>query len=298
MRIGFIGVGNMGHPMAANLIKAGHQLTVTDLRKEAAADLLEAGATWADTPKAAATGAELTMMSLPMPKDVEGVVLGAGGVLEGSAPGSTIIDLSTNSPIVVRDLAAKVAEKGVKFLDAPVSGGVRGARDATLAVMVGGDADDFAACKPVLDAIGKNVFHAGPVGNGNVAKLINNQLAFISMMGLTEALVCGAKAGIDPVLLRDIVRAGSGGSFVWDGGARAILKDRLAPSFSLNLAGKDIGLAQDLANEIGVPMPMGKAAHDLIIGYRDNGFAEEDVLATVKAVEERSGQVVRGMWHD
>jgi 3-hydroxyisobutyrate dehydrogenase len=298
MKLGFVGVGNMGHPMAANLIMAGHQVRVNDLRREAADDLVEAGAQWVDTPKAAAEGADATFMSLPKPPDVEGVVLGAGGVLAGSAKGSTIIDLSTNSPRVVRELCAKAAEQGVGFLDAPVSGGVRGARDATLAVMVGGEAELYERFKPVLDAIGANVFHTGSIGNGNVAKLINNQLAFISMMGLTEALVLGAKAGLDPVLMRDIIRAGSGSSFVWDGGARAILRDRLAPSFTTTLASKDIGLAQELAAELGVPVPMGKVAHDLIVGYRDNGYAEEDVLATVKSVEEQAGFQVRGLWHD
>ncbi len=298
MKLGFIGVGNMGNPMAANLIKAGHQLTVHDLRQESAADLLEAGATWADTPAGAATGQDATLLSLPAPPDVKEVVLGAGGVLAASAAGSTIIDLSTNSPIVVRELSAAAADKGVAFLDAPVSGGVRGARDGTLAVMVGGEAEVFEQFKQAFDAIGANVFHVGPVGAGNVAKLVNNQLAFISMMGLTEALVLGAKAGIDPMVLRDVVRAGSGNSFVWDGGARAILRDRLAPSFNLNLATKDIGLAQDLAHAVGVPTPMGKRAQELLVGYRDNGYALEDVLATVKAIEEQADYQVRGSWHD
>lgn len=298
MKLGFVGVGNMGNPMAANMIKAGHQLTVHDLSKDSAANLLEAGAAWADTPAAAASGQDACFLSLPAPPDVKDVVLGAGGVLDATASGGAIVDLSTNSPILVRELCATAAEKGVGFLDAPVSGGVRGARDGTLAVMVGGDAELFERFKPAFDAIGGNVFHVGPIGAGNVAKLVNNQCAFIHMMGLTEALVLGAKAGIDPVVLRDVVRASSGGAFVWDGGARAILKDRLAPSFNLNLATKDIGLAQDLADAIGAPAPMGKRAQELLVSYRDNGYALEDVLATVKAIEEQAGYQVRGTWHD
>jgi 3-hydroxyisobutyrate dehydrogenase len=298
MKLGFIGVGNMGNPMAVNLIKAGHQLTVHDLRQESTANLVEAGASWADTPAAASTGQDATFLSLPAPPDVRDVVLGAGGVLAASAPGAAIVDLSTNSPILVRELASAAAEKEVGFLDAPVSGGVRGARDGTLAVMVGGEAELFERLKPAFEAIGANVFHVGPIGAGNVAKLVNNQCAFISMMGLTEALVLGAKAGIDPMVLRDVVRASSGNSFVWDGGARAILRDRLAPSFNLNLATKDIGLAQDLADTIGAPAPMGKRAQELLVGYRDNGYALEDVLATVKAIEEEAGFQVRGTWHD
>lgn len=298
MKLGFIGVGNMGNPMATNLIKAGHQLTVHDLHQDSAASLLEAGATWADTPAGAAAGQDATFLSLPAPPDVKDVVLGAGGVLAATAAGGTIIDLSTNSPLLVRELSVAAAEKGVGFLDAPVSGGVRGARDGTLAVMVGGDAELFERFRPAFDAIGGNVFNVGPVGAGNVAKLVNNQCAFIHMMALTEALVLGAKAGIDPVVLRDVVQTSSGGAFVWNGGAKAILKDRLAPSFNLNLATKDIGLAQDLANEIGAPAPMGKAAQDLLVGYRENGYALEDVLATVKAIEEQAGHQVRGTWHD
>ncbi len=214
------------------------------------------------------------------------------------AAGSTIVDLSTNSPSMVRKLAERAEAKGVGFLDAPVSGGTRGARDATLAVMVGGDADLYARFEPVLKAIGPNVFNTGPVGTGNVAKLINNQLAFINMMAMNEALLMGAKAGIDLVMLRDIVRSSSGDSFPWAGGAQAVLKDRLPPRFTTTLACKDIGLAQELADETGVDSVLGRQTQQLLIGYRDNGFAQEDILATIKAVEEQAGHQVRGLWHD
>jgi 3-hydroxyisobutyrate dehydrogenase-like beta-hydroxyacid dehydrogenase len=298
MRVGFVGLGNMGHFMAANLQKAGHELTVNDLRPETAAELVENGATWADSLRSTASGAEAVFLSLPGPPDVEAVVSGEGGILDAMAAGSTIVDLSTNSPSMVRKLAEVAGAKGVGFLDAPVSGGTRGARDATLAVMVGGDAALFARFEPVLKAIGPNVFNTGPVGTGNVAKLINNQLAFINMMAMNEALVMGAKAGIDLVMLRDIVRASSGDSFPWAGGAQAVLKDRLPARFTTTLACKDIGLAQELAEETGVDSVLGRQTQQLLLGYRDNGFAQEDVLATIKAVEEQAGQQVRGLWHD
>jgi 3-hydroxyisobutyrate dehydrogenase-like beta-hydroxyacid dehydrogenase len=243
MRVGFVGLGNMGHFMAANLQKAGHELTVNDLRPETAAELVDNGATWADSPRSTASGAEAVFLSLPGPPDVETVVSGEDGILDAMAAGSTIVDLSTNSPSMVRKLAELAEAKGVGFLDAPVSGGTRGARDATLAVMVGGDADLYARFEPVLKAIGPNVFNTGPVGTGNVAKLINNQLAFINMMAMNEALLMGGKAGIDLVMLRDIVRSSSGDSFPWAGGAQAVLKDRLPPRFTTTLACKDIGLA-------------------------------------------------------
>jgi 3-hydroxyisobutyrate dehydrogenase-like beta-hydroxyacid dehydrogenase len=145
-----------------------------------------------------------------------------------------------------------------------------------------------------LAAIGDKVFHVGAVGTGNVAKLINNMLAFLGMMGTTEALVLGAKAGIDPVVLRDIVKAGSGASAMWDHASRLILKDRLAPAFTTALAAKDIELAVGLARDVGASVPLGERLQEILVGYRDGGFAAEDVLATVKALEEVAGIVVRG----
>jgi len=298
MKFGFIGVGNMGNPMALNLVKAGHSLLVHDIRREAAANLEEAGATWVNSPKEAATGVEATFLSLPMPADVERVVLAENGVLAGMRGGGTIIDMSTNSPTVVRGLAEKTKAKGVAFLDAPVSGGVRGARNATLAIMVGGDKAAYDKYEPVLKAVGANVFHCGDVGNGNVVKLVNNMLAFIHMMGAAEAVVLGAKAGVDPNILWQAVKASSGGSFVWESGTRAILRDRLAPTFTIDLASKDISLAAALAQEMDVPLKMGTAAKELILRYQANGYAKEDVLATVKELEKQTGTVVRGTWKE
>ena len=298
MKLAFVGLGNMGRYMATNLAKAGHDLTVNDLRREAADPVLEAGATWADSPMAAARGAEAVFLSLPGPKDVEEVVTAANGVLAGMSEGSTVIDLSTNSPSMVRKLCGVAAERKIGFLDSPVSGGTRGAREATLAVMVGGDAELYARFEPALKAIGPNVFHTGEIGTGNVAKLINNQLAFVNILAMEEALLMGAKAGIDLVLLRQIVQASSGDSFAWKGGAIAVLKDRLPPRFTTTLACKDIGLAQDLARETEVPTPFGHLAQELLEGYKANGYAQEDVIATIRDAEEKANIVIRGTWHD
>ncbi|MBI3796995.1 MAG: NAD(P)-dependent oxidoreductase [Deltaproteobacteria bacterium] len=298
MKFGFIGVGNMGNPMAFNLSKAGHSLLVHDIKREAAANLEEAGATWVNSPKEAATGVEATFLSLPMPADVERVVLAEDGVLAGMRSGGTIIDMSTNSPTVVRSLAEKTKAKGVTFLDAPVSGGVRGARNATLAIMVGGEKAVYDKYEPALKAIGSNVFHCGDVGTGNVVKLCNNMLAFIHMMGAAEALILGTKAGVDPNILWQAVKASSGGSFVWESGTRAILRDRLAPTFTIDLASKDISLAAALAKDFDVPLKMGTAALELIRNYQANGYAKEDVLATVKELEKQTGTVVRGTWRE
>jgi len=298
MKFGFIGVGNMGNPMALNLSKAGHSLLVHDIRREAAANLEEAGATWVNSAKEAATGVEATFLSLPMPADVERVVLAENGVLASMRSGGTIIDMSTNSPTVVRSLAEKTKAKGVTFLDAPVSGGVRGARNATLAIMVGGEKAVYDKYEPALKAIGSNVFHCGEVGTGNVVKLCNNMLAFIHMMGAAEAIILGTKAGVDPNILWQAVKASSGGSFVWESGTRAILRDRLAPTFTIDLASKDISLAAALAKDFDVPLKMGTAALELIRHYQANGYAKEDVLATVKELEKQTGTVVRGTWRE
>ena len=298
MRLGFIGVGNMGGPMAAHVVGAGHDVGVFDLRAESVDPLEEAGARRASSPADAADGAEAVLLSLPMPTDVEEVVAGNGGLLDALDSGTAILDLTTSSPSMSRQLAQTSSERGIAFLDAPVSGGVYGARKGTLAVMVGGPEDVFETYKPVLETFAAKVVLCGDVGAGNVVKVVNNMLAFIGMMGTTEALLLGAKAGVDPAVLREVVQASSGASFVWDSGTRAILRDRLRPSFTNTLAGKDIGLAGDLAAELDVPIPMGRQTQSLIESYRDNGFADEDVLATVKALEEQADFVVRGMSPD
>jgi 3-hydroxyisobutyrate dehydrogenase len=294
VRLGFIGVGNMGGPMAGHVVAAGHDVGVYDLRPESVAPLVEAGARQAASVADAADGAEAVLLSLPMPGDVEAVVTGDGGLFGALGSGTAILDLTTSSPSLSRELAGQGAERGISFLDAPVSGGVYGARKGTLAVMVGGPEDVFETFRPVLETFGAKVVRCGDVGAGNVVKLVNNMLAFINMMGVTEALLLGAKAGVDPMVLREVVQAGSGASFVWDSGTRAILRDRLAPSFTTTLACKDIGLAVELAHELGVPVPMGEHTQGLLVGYRDMDFAAEDVLATIKALEERAGFTVRG----
>ena len=293
-KIGFIGIGNMGGPMAANLAKPGRSMTVHDVRREAAADLLAAGAAWAATPAEVARASEVVFLSLPGPREGEAVVEGADGVFAGLAAGSAIVDLSTNSPTVVRRLAEEATKRSLGFLDAPVSGGIRGARKGTLAVMVGGDTGTFVRHRPLFESIGDKVFHVGDVGTGNVAKLVNNTLCFLNMLGTAEALVLGAKAGIDLGMLREVVKAGSGASLMWDWGSRAILDGRLPPTFTTTLAAKDIDLATTLAAELGVPFSLGDRVKELLVAYRDGGFATEDVLATVKSVEERAGIVVRG----
>lgn len=293
-RVGFIGLGAMGNPMASNLLAAGHRVVVTDLRPDSARGLLDGGASWAASPAEVAGASEVTFLSLPNPSDVEDVVCRGDGVLAGAPPGSTIIDLSTNSVTVVRSLAVLAAEQGVGFLDAPVSGGVVGARKGKLALMVGGDRDTFDRHRHLFDLLGDRVFHLGDVGAGSVAKLVNNMLFFHGLLGTLEALVLAGKAGVDLGALRDAVQASSGASFVWDYGTKAVIRDRLAPNFTVALAAKDADLAVALAEELGVPAPSGSHVRDLLAGYRDAGFAADDVLGIVKALEADAGVTVRG----
>ncbi len=298
MALGFIGTGHMGAPMAANLLADGHELVVYDLAPEATAPLEEAGAERAASVREVGERADTVFLSLPGPPEVEAVVEGEGGLLAALGAGKILVDLSTNSPRLVARLAAAAAERGVGFLDAPVSGGVRGARKATLAVMVGGERGTFEKCERLLRAIGSNVFYVGAAGTGNVAKLVNNMLAFTAMMANAEALALGAKAGVNPHTLWEIVRASSGNSFTWENGGRAILRDRLAPTFTTRLACKDIGLATELARQLDVPVPMGERAEALLRHYRETGYEEEDVLASIRALEAQTGTRVRGTWRD
>ncbi|MEE8443286.1 MAG: NAD(P)-dependent oxidoreductase, partial [Dehalococcoidia bacterium] len=240
MKIGFVGTGNMGDPMALNLIKAGHQLTVHDLRREAATGLLEAGATWANSPKEASEGNEIVFTSLPGPREVEAVALGEQGILEGVATGTVYVDLSTNSPTVIRRIHLGFQERGITVLDAPVSGGVYGAADATLAVMVGGDEETYRRIKPALDAIGSNVFYCGQIGNGMVCKICNNLLSAGQANLLAESLLMGMKAGVDLKVLVDVITKSSGNSRrLEERMPRYLFKGNFEPGFAVALAAKD-----------------------------------------------------------
>jgi len=288
----------MGGPIATHLISAGHELLIFDLNEEVLSPLVELGAQPVSSAAATAQDSEVVFLSLPMPSDVEEVVSGSGGLFSVMEGGKIVIDLSTSSPSLSRSLALEGQELGIDFLDAPVSGGVYGARKGTLAVMVGGSNEAFERSMPLLELFAAKAVRCGDAGAGNVVKAVNNMLAFVGMMGATEALLLGSKAGVDPKVLREVVEASSGASFVWSSGTRAILRDRLAPSFTNALACKDIGLAVDLADELEVPVPMGRHTQQLLESYRDNGFADEDILATVRALEDEANFVVRGLAPD
>ena len=210
MRVGFIGLGNMGYPMTWNLLNAGYDLTIHDVRREAGRDLENAGAQWGDNPKAVAAQSGIVLTSLPGPREVESVVLGDDGVFAGLSDGLGYIDLSTNSPTEMRRIAEIGDEQGLRVLDAPVSGGVFGARDASLTIFVGGKSEDFKHFQPLLQCIGENIVYMGPAGAGSVTKLVNNTMLFINLMAACECLAMGAEAGLQPKALYEVITTGMG----------------------------------------------------------------------------------------
>lgn len=280
--------------MAANLIKAGHRLTVHDLRKDSAINLLEMGATWADSPKDACPGNDMVLTSLPLPRDVEAVVLGEGGILQGGRRGLIYADLSTNSPTVIRRIHQICGAKGVTVLDAPVSGGVYGAAAGTLAVMVGGDETAFRRIKPVLEAIGSHVVYCGPIGAGMVCKICNNLISMGTGVILAEALTVGVKAGVDLAVLADVIANSSGGcKRITEKYPRYLFKGNFQPGFATALAAKDVRLATDLGRELGVPMELANLVDQKHVEALGRGWGAEDSDAVARLQEEKAGVELR-----
>ncbi|MFQ5879718.1 MAG: NAD(P)-dependent oxidoreductase [Dehalococcoidia bacterium] len=293
MRLGFIGTGRMGDPMARNLMRAGHELVVHDARPEATHDLLELGAQWADSPRLVAQACQVVLTSLPGPPEVETVALDEEGLLAGAAHGSTYIDLSTSSPHLIRRIAAAAAAQGVAVLDAPVSGGTIGAKEATLTVMVGGDRQVFERHLPLLNAIGRNVFHMGELGSGYIAKLINNMLSLTNTLAALEAMVLGAKAGLEPRKLWEAVRVSTGASRVLERMPQTVFNRRFEPTFTIELSCKDIGLALALGREHKVALRLAAVAEQVYIDCSARGMDDQPSAAIVRLLEEAAGVEIR-----
>ena len=290
MKVGFIGLGTMGAKMAANVRKAGHQLIVHDLRNESATPLVSNGAVWADSPHHVATEADVVFTSLPGPVEVEQIALGEGGLLGGMRAGAAYFDLSTNSPEVVRRVNAAFAERGLRMLDAPVSGGPRGAASGKLAIWVGGDKDTFDRFKPVLDAIGDQARYVGPIGSATVAKLVHNCAGYAINRVLSEVFTMGVKAGVDPLTLWEAVRQGALGRMrTFDTLANHFLPNTYdPPAFALRLAHKDVTLATALGRELHVPMPMANLALDELTVALNRGWGDRDSRSAMLLQQERA----------
>ena len=295
MKVGFIGLGTMGNGMAGNLQKAGYELVVHDIRRAAAERFLAAGATWADSPKALAEQCDVIFTSLPGPPEVEAVALGPNGLLAGMKPDTAYFDLSTNSPTVVRRINAAFAEKNVYMLDAPVSGGPKGAASGRLALWIGGDEQQFNRHKKVLDAIGDAARYIGPIGAGSVAKLVHNCAGYAVQTCLAEVFTMGVKAGVEPLALWEAVRQGAGGRRrTFDSLGDHFLSDYYdPPDFALRLAHKDVTLATELAREMKVPMPMANLALMELTSALNRGWDGRDSRVAMELQKERAGVAIK-----
>lgn len=295
-KIGFVGVGTMGKLMAINLLKRNYPVTAFDLNPAPVEELREFGAEAAPSSAECAAAGDVVITMLPSSPHVEAAVLGAGGVLDGMQPGSVLIDMSTIDPLVSRRVADQVTARGFRMLDAPVSGGSVGARDATLTIMVGGPADLFAECKPILEALGKNVIHCGESGMGEVIKVVNNLIAGVSMAVVAEAYNIGIRAGADPKVMFDVISKSSGSC--WSNNNNnpipglvpsAPANNEYAPGFMVDLMRKDLGLAIAAAKGLRAPSVLAAVAEQLYGSASNLGYGQRDMSAVLKAVEALSG---------
>lgn len=289
MRIAFIGLGNMGAPMARNLIKAGHQLNVFDLNKTILAELAELGSQVSASPREAAEGSELVITMLPAAAHVRSVYLSEDGVLAGVRAGTPVVDCSTIDPQTARDVAAAAAKQGVALADAPVSGGTGGAQAGTLTFMVGASAELFATLQPVLAQMGRNIVHCGDVGTGQIAKICNNLLLGISMVGVSEAMALGNALGIDTKVLAGIINSSTGRCWSsdtynpWPGIIEAAPASRgYTGGFGAELMLKDLGLATEAARQAHQPVILGAVAQQLYQAMSLRGDGGKDFSAIVE----------------
>jgi len=289
MRIGFVGTGTMGTPIAGCLIAAGHQLTVYDIRREATGALVAQGAALADTPRAAAESADAVFTSLPGPAEVEAAVLDpVGGILRGMPSGAAYIDLTTNAPSTIRVLAERCRERGVAFLDAPVSG-----RPPDMTVMVGGEDADFTRLGPLFEAIARNVFHVGPSGAGCAAKLVTQYLGYTNFIAALEGMLVAAKAGIDLAVLARIVPVSAGQSRTFDNIPRSVLTGAFTSGGTLDIVAKDMDLAVSLAREVGAPGSLGALASDIYKRAQAQGWGAEGFPVVARILEAMAGAELR-----
>src|SRR6266481_120447 len=282
--VGFIGVGNMGNPMAANVLKA-FPMTVFDMNPKAMENLIQAGAKRAGSPREVVESSEIVLTSLPASPDVEAVYLGSGSLVERAKPGTILVDLSSVLPSTPRKIEPRAKARGVHFLEAPVSGGVSGARAATLAVMVGGEAEPLERARPVLRSIGPNIFHVGPVGAGNIVKAINNMMACVNGVAMMEGLAVGVKAGLDPMTVYEVVKASSGGSKALERIPRALIPRDFEPGFKVALMNKDLETFTTIAKELHVPISFANVAQRYQQMALAAGLGEQDTSVVMTIIE-------------
>ncbi|WP_028535133.1 2-hydroxy-3-oxopropionate reductase [Paludibacterium yongneupense] len=284
-KIGFIGLGIMGKPMSKNLLKAGYPLVVLDRNPNSVAELAALGAEVGATPADVAARCDVIITMLPNSPQVKEVVLGEHGLLEGARAGTVLVDMSSIAPLVSRELAAALAQKGVEMLDAPVSGGEPKAIDGSLSVMVGGKSDVFEACFPVMKAMAGSVVRAGDIGAGNITKLANQVIVALNIAAMSEALVLASKAGVEPELVFEAIRGGLAGSTVLNAKAPLVMDRKFDPGFRINLHIKDLGNALDTAHEIGAPLPLTAAVMEMMQALKVDDLGEADHCALIRYYE-------------
>jgi 3-hydroxyisobutyrate dehydrogenase len=284
--VGFIGVGNMGNPMAYNVLKAGFPLVVYDKNPGAMENLIQAGARRAGSAAEVAAQCDITLTSLPASPDVEAVYLDAGGLIDSAKAGALLIDLSSVLPSTPRKIEPRARARGLQFLEAPVSGGVSGARAATLAIMVGGEAQALERARPVLRAIGPHIFHVGPVGAGNTLKAINNMMACVNGLAMMEGLALGVKAGLDPMTIYEVVKASSGASKALERIPNALLPRKFEPGFKVQLMNKDLETFNSIAKELHVPVSFGPIAQQYQQAAMAAGLADHDTSVVMTIIEQ------------
>jgi len=276
MKTGFIGLGIMGKPMAKNLLKVGYPLVVYDVNPVPVKELAAAGAEAASSAKEVAQKTEVVVTMLPNSPHVKAAVMGPNGVLEGAKPGMIIMDMSSIAPLAAKEIAAKAAEKGVEMLDAPVSGGEPKAIDGTLSIMVGGKKEIFEKCKELLSKMGTSVVLCGDIGAGNVTKLANQIIVALNIAAMSEALVLGAKAGVNPEIIFEAIRGGLAGSAVLEAKAPMVLNGNFKPGFRIELHIKDIANAVETAHEVGVPLPLTSQVMEIMQALKVDGKVGND----------------------
>ena len=299
MKIGFIGLGGIGKPMAINIAKSGFDLTVTDLREQPLNELAHYGARVAASAREVSEISDLVLASLPSDLVSEEVALGSNGVLAGAKSGDIYVELSTISPGLVHTIAKKASDKGVAVLDAPVSGGLDQRLDGTLSIMVGGEAKTLSKAMPVFKTFGDKIFHAGGTGAGASVKLVNNMLAGINMVATMEALVLGVKAGLSVETLKEVIGASSGANKVFEGLVDKIYLHSAEPSHGqtanqgLHTIGKDVRLANEMAQNLSVPLLLGSAALQPFLAGLANDWAHKEYWVIMELFEQMSGVRVR-----
>lgn len=287
--IGFIGLGIMGKPMAKNLLKAGYSLMVYDIVPAAVQELAELGAATGGSPKEVAAKSEIIITMLPNSPHVKAVVCGENGVLEGAAPGTILIDMSSIAPLASREIADCCTKKGVKMLDAPVSGGEPKAVDGTLSIMVGGEAALFEEMRALLGAMGASVTRCGDVGAGNTTKLANQIVVAINIAAVGEALMLGKKAGVEPQAIFEAIRGGLAGSTVMEAKAPMMLAGNFKPGFRIGLHIKDLSNVLDTGHGVGSPLPLTSAVMEMMQWLKANGAEGDDHSALAKYYEYLAG---------